>query len=129
MAAKNESPIPAAKLDLYEKLVATNPALERKGAKVPYTSLNGHMFSYLSSTGTMALRLPEEERENFIKKYRTKLMEAYGIVQKEYVSVPGSLLKKTQELKVYFDASYNYVKSLKPKPTTRSKKPKVRSKK
>ena len=38
--------VPAAKLSLYEKLVATNPRLERKGSTTPYTSRNGHMFSF-----------------------------------------------------------------------------------
>jgi len=38
----------AASLALYEKLVATNPKVERKGATMPYTSLNGHMFSLLT---------------------------------------------------------------------------------
>ena len=41
---------------------------------------------------------------------------------KEYVEVSSALLKKTKELKRYFDASYAYVGSLKPKPTTRKKK-------
>lgn len=36
---------------------------------------------------------------------------------KEYVVVPESLLKKTSELKVYLGMSYDYVKTLKPKPT------------
>jgi hypothetical protein len=36
--------IPADKLALYEKLIATNPKIKRKGAANPYTSLNGHMF-------------------------------------------------------------------------------------
>jgi hypothetical protein len=27
----------------YEKLIATNPKVERKGATMPYTSVNGHM--------------------------------------------------------------------------------------
>jgi hypothetical protein len=35
---------------------------------MPYTSLNGHMFSFLTETGTMALRLPAGEREAFLKK-------------------------------------------------------------
>jgi hypothetical protein len=113
---------PSDKLELYEKLVATNPNVERKGATVPYTSLNGHMFSYLSKEGKLALRLPPEQREAFLKKYKSKLCEAYGIVQKEYVEVPDSLLASTRELKKYFDCSYDYVSSLKPKPTTRKKK-------
>jgi hypothetical protein len=112
---------PPEKLELYEKLVATNPNVERKGATVPYTSLNGHMFSYLSKEGKMALRLPAGERESFLKKYKAKLCDAYGRVQPEYVEVPDSLLSSTGELKKFFDSSYEYVSSLKPKPTVRKK--------
>ena len=107
-------------LNLYEKLVATNPELERKGDTMPYTSLNGHMFSLLTKEGMLALRLPAEEREAFLKKYKTKLAEQYGTVLKEYVEVPDALLKKTRELKKYFDISYAYVGSLKPKPTKKT---------
>jgi len=113
---------PADKLELYEKLVATNPSVERKGATMPYTSLNGHMFSLLTKTGKLALRLPTEARDAFLKKYKTKLCEQYGIVMKEYVEVPDALLEKTLELKKFFDLSYAYVASLKPKPTTSKKK-------
>ena len=116
--------VQADKLALYESLVATNPKVERKGATVPYTSLNGHMFSYLSKQGKLALRLPPTEREEFLKKYKAKLCEAYGIVQPEYVEVPDSLLASTRELKKYFDASYAYVGSLKPKATTKAPKKK-----
>jgi hypothetical protein len=110
---------PSDKVELYELLVASNPKVERKGAALPYTSLNGHMFSYLSKNGTMALRLPPQERETFLKKYKTKLCEQYGIIQKEYVEVPDALLQKTSALKKYFDISYAYVASLKPRPTTK----------
>jgi hypothetical protein len=58
---------------LHEKLVATNPNVERKGATMPYTSANGHMFSLLTREGWLALRLPSEAREVFLKKYKTKL--------------------------------------------------------
>jgi hypothetical protein len=114
---KDKKPnIPAEKLELYEKLVATNPGIDRKGATVPYTSLNGNMFSYLHASGAMALRLPAGEHEKFLAKYKTKLFEAYGIEQKEYVTVPDALLAKTNELKPYFKMSYEYARSLKPKP-------------
>ena len=122
MAKRAAPAVPADKLELYEKLVETNPKVERKGATVPYTSLNGHMFSYLSKEGKLALRLPPEEREGFLRKYKTRLCEAYGVVQKEYVEVPDWLLASTRELKKYFDSSYGYVGSLKPKPTARKKK-------
>src|SRR5215470_15850475 len=93
--------VPADKLALYEKLVTTIPGLERKGATVPYTSVNGNMMSHLSN-GTLSLRLPEGVREEFLKKYKTRLSQQYGIIQKEYVEAPDALLKKTAELKKYF---------------------------
>ncbi len=103
--------------ELYAQLVATNPDVELKGAAMPYTSLNGHMFSFLTTSGTLALRLPTGEREAFLKKYKTQLCKQHGTVLKEYVEVPDALLKKTRELKKYFDQSYQYAGSLKPKPT------------
>ena len=106
---------------LYEKLVATIPGIERKGATMPYTSLNGHMFSLLTREGPLALRLPEPERTEFLRKYKTTLVETYGTVRKEYVAVPDGLLARTRELSKYFQISVNYVKGLKPKPTTRKK--------
>jgi hypothetical protein len=71
----------------------------------------------LDSFGTLALRLPEKEREEFLEKYKTTLFEAYGAVMKEYVTVPDSLLKNTKELRKYLDMSYGYLKTLKPKLT------------
>jgi len=115
MAAAKKSSIPADKLALYEKLIATMPEIERKGAVHPYTSLNGHMFSYLDQTGTMGLRLPKDEVDPFLKKYRTSLFESYGVVKKDYVTVPDSLLKETEELNRYLKISYEYVKTLRPK--------------
>jgi hypothetical protein len=45
----------AAKLALYDEVLAAVPGVERKGDTVPYTSHNGHMFTYLSKAGVMAL--------------------------------------------------------------------------
>ena len=108
-------------IELYERLVATNARVERKGDTMPYTSLNGHMFSVVHKDGSVALRLPKEDRTAFLKKYRTTLSSQYGSVQPEYVVVPDALLVKTQELKRFFDLSYAYVASLEPKPTAKKK--------
>jgi hypothetical protein len=121
MAVKDQKDVPQKTLVLYDKLIKTNPALERKGVKLPYTSFNGHMFTFLSESGVVALRLPKDEREVFLKKYNTTLMESHGAILKEYVAVPESLLKKTSELKKYLDVSYEYVKTLKPKPQKKRK--------
>jgi len=58
MGAKKTNNIPPDKSALYDKLIETHSKIERKGAANPYTSLNGHMFTYLNPAGTLALRLP-----------------------------------------------------------------------
>jgi hypothetical protein len=63
MATKKDKPaVPPEKLALYEALIATHPDIERKGVTMPYTSANGNMFSFLSETGTLGLRLPKDAR-------------------------------------------------------------------
>ena len=120
MGAKKTSPIPPERIAIYEKLVATLPGVERKGADNPYTALNGNMFTLLHSPeGRLALRLPPDAREQFLKKYKTKLFEAYGAVMREYVAVPDALLKKPKELQKYFMVSFAYAQTLKPKATTK----------
>jgi len=120
MPSPKKSNISADKLELYNNLIATHPKIERKGAAHPYTSLNGHMFTYLDQTGTMGMRLPQEEVEKFLKKYKTTLFKSYGVVKKDYVTVPDTLLTNTKELKKYLEISYEYVKTLKPKSSTKS---------
>ena len=80
------------------------------------------MFSFLMRAGASVCGCPKANARRSSKKNKTKLVEQYGIVQREYVEVPDGLLAKTPELKKYFDASYEYVSSLKPKPTTKPKK-------
>ncbi len=100
----------------YEALVATGPGVERKGKTMPYTSVNGHMFSFLTPDGILALRLSRPLIGiAFLQKYATQLVEQHGAVLKEYVAVPSDLLDRLEELKPWFDRSFEYVSSLKPK--------------
>ncbi len=48
---------PAERLQRYGDLIATNPTIKRSGASMPYTSVSGHMFSFLDPSGRMSLRL------------------------------------------------------------------------
>jgi hypothetical protein len=41
MAKPAAGTVPSDKLQLYEKLVATNPSVKYNGATIPYTSLDG----------------------------------------------------------------------------------------
>jgi hypothetical protein len=117
---KPRSGIPEDKLALYDRLVATIPDIERKGATTPYTSLNGNMFTVLSPPGSLGIRLPPAERARFVDTYGTGLHQAHGTVMKEYVRVPDELLARTEELRAWFELSYEYAKTLKPKPTKRA---------
>ena len=91
MPTKKNNPV-SSQVALYDKLIATNPRIERKGDANPYTSLNGNMFTLLHQN-RLAIRLPEEEREKFLKKFKTSLYEAYGTVMPEYVAVPDAMLE------------------------------------
>jgi TfoX/Sxy family transcriptional regulator of competence genes len=115
MSPSKKTAIPTDQECLYDKLIATIPEIQRKGAANPYTSLNGNMFTLLHQS-RLAIRLPEDRREEFLKKYKTTLFEAYGTVMPEYVAVPEALLKKTKELQNYLELSYEYFKTLRPKP-------------
>lgn len=106
-------------LRAYDALVATRPGLERKGATMPYTSVNGHMFSFFTPDGVLALRLAPPDRQVFLDRYGTRLVEQHGSVMREYVAVPADLLGRLGELKPWFDRSGDHVGSLKPKKTTR----------
>ena len=109
-------------LKLYDKLIATQPDIQRKGAKNPYTSLNGHMFSFLGQDGTLYIRLSPDDQEAHDKKYGTGPVKSYGAVMRGYVEIPAALFKKTAQLKKTFAASIEYIQSLKPKPTKKPKK-------
>ena len=106
---------------LYNKLIENNPHIERKGKSMPYTSVNGHMFSFLSKEGQMGLRLDDNTRTEFIKNYNSQLMVQHGRVMKEYVEVPQKLLSDTKQLSKYLQKSLDYVTALKPKPSKKKK--------
>src|SRR5580765_5420398 len=51
-----------------------------------------------AATRPSAIRLPQEIREEFLKRYKTSLFSAYGAVMKECVAVRDALLGKAKEL-------------------------------
>ncbi len=109
---------PPEALELYTQTVnASRSESVVKGAKNPYTSRNGHMFSFLDIEGGMALRLSDELREEFLSAYGGGPVIQYGSVMQGYVSVPDNLLGNTDELTAWFMKSYNWIGTLEPKPT------------
>ena len=116
------TPPPADKVALYQALIDTHPEIEIKGKNMLYTSINGHMYSMLTAGGALGLRLPPGDHAAFFAQYDSGPFTNYGAVIKDYVRIPASLLENTQELAPYLQQSYQYTKSLPPKPTP--KKPK-----
>lgn len=117
MAGAKKNAVTNEKVELYDKIVGAHPGMVRKGDANPYTAVNGNMYTLLHQSDRLAIRLPEKEREAFLKKYETKLFEAYGSVMPEYVAVPDSLFGKPKELEKWFGISFVYAKGLKPKAT------------
>ncbi|MGB5819512.1 MAG: TfoX/Sxy family protein [Saonia sp.] len=103
------------KLNFYDALINRNPNIERKGKTMPYTSVNGHMFSQLNKAGEIGIRLPKDKREQFMKEYCSAPFKSYGAVMKEYVLVPETLWKDVELLSSYVEAAHDYAKSLKSK--------------
>ena len=75
---------PREALEAYTAVVeASSSGAEVKGAKNPYTSRNGLMYSFLDPTGLMAIRLSDEltedlkgALEDFNARFEAELAEA-----------------------------------------------------
>ncbi len=112
---------PTVALELYTAAVdASSIHSEVKGAKNPYTSRNGHMFSFLDRDGTMALRLSDDLREEFMAAYDGGPVIQYGSVMRGYVSIPSDLLEDTEAAASWLDRAYEWIGTLPPKPTKKA---------
>lgn len=107
---------PAEALEAYTAVVEeSSSGAEVKGAKNPYTSRNGHMFSFLDADGTMALRLSDELTDEFRSKYESGDVIQYGSTMRGYSSVPAELLADTAAAADWFDRSWDWIGTLPPK--------------
>lgn len=104
-------------LAIYEKMVASQPDIQRKGAANPYTSMNGNMFSFITKEDQIALRLPDEVRE----KMGAEPVIQYNSVMRGYALAPKAMLSKPAQLAKLFAQSVAYAASLPAKPTTKKK--------
>ena len=107
------------KQEWYRK-AAEGAGLQVKG-KAGYTSLNGHMFSFVGKDGTVAFRLSPEDKDAFEEKYQTGDVIQYNAVMRGYVPVSDEMLQDTELCISYLKAGHAYIGTLKPKPTTKKK--------
>jgi hypothetical protein len=103
------------KLKIYDELVSKCQRFERKGKTMPYTSVNGHMFSLLNKTGEIGIRFSKEVQEKYIEEFGTTIFKSYNAIMHGYVLIPENMLEDLDNVAKYLDESYDYVMSLEPK--------------
>ena len=115
-------PGPVEALDRYRAMVEASGNGEVKGAKNPYTSRNGHMFSFLDADGAMALHLSDELEAEFRSQYESGPVIQYERTMRGYSSVPPELLDDTETVRQWYDRAWEWIGTLKPKPTKKAAK-------
>lgn len=96
-------------LAFYDSLVEECKGFKRKGKTVPYTSANGHMFSFINKAGELGFRFSEPRKTELMKSWNSTEFISHGAVMKGYVLIPAHLFEKREELKHYLTESFNYV--------------------
>lgn len=102
-------------LKRYDELVAQCSRFDRKGKTVPYTSANGHMFSFLNKDAEMGIRFSKEVQEKYFQAFNTSFFTSHGATMKGYILIPDQLLTDSKKLISLLDESFDYVMSLDPK--------------
>lgn len=113
-------PGPPEALARYLAMVEASGNGEVKGVKNPYTSRNGHMFSFLDPDGTLALRLSDEATNEFRQHHDSGPVEQYGRTMQGYSSVPEDLAADQAALVEWYDRAWTWIGTLPPKATKRS---------
>jgi len=102
-------------LDIYQNAISKCPEIERKGKSVPYTSSNGHMFSFINKDGDLGIRFSKERQQEYFNKYNTSYFHSHGAKMNGYIQITNSMLEDQDLIVELLLESYNYVNSLKPK--------------
>jgi hypothetical protein len=84
---------------------------------MPYTSVNGNMYSFLDKAGVVAIRLGEADRDAFMRIGGTIYVHETGAAMREYVTAPPALIGNTKALAGWLGKSLGYAKTIKPKPS------------
>lgn len=102
-------------IDRYLAVIDKMDGVEKKGKTMPYTSSNGYMFSFIDKEDKISLRLSEEDRAVLLDEHGANQSVQHGRIMKEFVCLPNTILAQEKELLAFFEKSYNYTNSLKPK--------------
>jgi len=107
-------------LKIYEELIEKHPEIRRKGKRLPYTSMKGNMFSFISKEGHIGLRLSEESVDKYIDLYGFTKFIQNDKVMEDYVKIPDDFLENELLVDI-FNECCEYGKILQPKPKTKNR--------
>lgn len=99
---------------IYDHIVDRIPGIERKGKTVPYTSVNGYMFSLLNKEGELGIRLPGALKDEFEKHAPAMALMSHGAVMRDYVKIPEPLLKDEELIAAFLKKSFDYFVAMPP---------------
>jgi hypothetical protein len=116
---KAESTTDPKVLAAFEAMIAAVPGVERKGAAMPYVSVNGNMYAMISKTNVIGIRLGKDDLAAFMAAGGQPFEGTPGFINTEYGGVPASMLSNSRMLGKWFKASHAFASGLKPKKTTR----------
>ncbi|MGR3812362.1 hypothetical protein [Jiulongibacter sp. NS-SX5] len=100
----------------FERLIAEFPDFSIKGKASAYTSLNGHMFSFLDPQEGLCLRLSPADQKQYNADVDERPVIQYNSIMRGYVYVPNHLFIDLEQMVPLFQKSIDYINTLKPKP-------------
>ncbi len=104
----------------FETMIAGVAGVERKGAAMPYVSVNGNMYASISKANVIGIRLSKTDLEEFLKTYDSGLYEGMpGHFMREYGAVPAPMLVDDKLLQSWFVKCHQNALTLKSKKTRR----------
>jgi hypothetical protein len=107
-------------LEIYEELIIKHPEIKRKGKRLPYTSIKGNMFSFISKEGHIGLRFSEESVHNYMDTYGFVKFVQNDKVMEDYVQIPDDFLEN-ELLDELFTECCEYAATLQAKPQSKKK--------
>ena len=104
-------------LAAFDTMISGVKGVERKGATMPYCSINGNMYAMISKADIIGIRLSENDLKAFFLVGGAPFEGVPGFVSKEYGAIPKPMLADAKLLQTWFRLSFAYASRLKPKPT------------
>jgi hypothetical protein len=117
--AKAETTTDPKVLAAFDAMIGAVPGVTRKGAAMPYVSVNGNMYGMISKADVIGIRLGKDDLAAFMAAGGVPFEGTPGFINNEYGGVPAALLADSKTLRAWFKKSHAFAAALKPKKTTR----------